>query len=211
MWIGGDSLGGELVWGLVPPLQATAAFRTSSFYKESSGICRYDYFDWRVKMTSVMDKRRPHAVAIMLGTNDTQSVWTASGWIAYGTTAWKTAYGRRVGRLMDVMLDRGARRVYWVGMPIMRERWRSSRMRVINGLVRKQADKRPGVRFIDIWPLFTDSDGRYVAKWRGSDGVHFSTAGWRRLGKRVYRSIAADWLPPASPSPAASAAVSPAP
>ena len=211
VWIGGDSLGGELVWGLVPLLKATATFRTGSFSKESSGICRYDYFDWRTKMTSVMKKPKPHAVVIMLGTNDTQSVWTTTGWIAYGTTTWKTAYGKRVGRLMDVTLDGGARRVYWVGMPIMRESWRNSRMRVINTVVRKQAEKRPGVRFIDIWALFTDADGRYVAKWRGGDGVHFSTAGWRRLGKRVYRSIAADWLAAASPSPAATVTGSPAP
>ncbi len=52
------------------------------------------------------------------------------------------------------------------------------------------------MRFIDIWALFTDADGHYVAKWRASDGVHFSRLGWQRLGKRVHRSVSADWLAP---------------
>jgi len=215
VWIGGDSLGGELVWGLSPFLRDAGVFRTRSFYKESSGICRYDYFHWGRKLASVMSELRPRAVVFMLGANDTQSVWTASGWITYGTAEWKTAYGQRVGRLMDTMLKAGARRVYWVGMPIMREGWRNPRMRVINGVFRAQAEKRPGVRYIDIWALFSDADGHYVAKWRGSDGVHFSLTGAQLLGKRVYRFIRSDWLPTttltAAPSPSVSASSSPSP
>ena len=211
VWVGGDSLGGELVWGLTPLLKNAGVFRATSFYKESSGICRYDFFNWRIKMSSVMSKTRPHAVAIMLGANDTQSIWTADGWITYGTTEWKSVYGKRVGYLMDLMLKGGARRVYWVGMPIMRESWRTSRMRVINAIIKRQAGRRPGVRYIDVWPLFTDADGRYVAGWRARDGVHFSTTGWQRLGKRVYRSLKADWLSAVAPTPSPTTSASASP
>jgi uncharacterized protein len=210
IWAGGDSLGGELGWGLKPLLAAAGVFKSTFYYKESSGICRYDFFNWRTKMSSVMSRTGPDAVALMLGTNDTQSVWTSSGWIAYGSSDWKTAYARRVGTLMDTMLKGDARRIYWVGMPIMRESWRNSRMKVVNSVFRAEAKKRPGVEYIDIWALFADADGKYVARWRGSDGVHFSTDGWQRLGRRVYRAIKADWLPAATPSPSPSGSPSPA-
>lgn len=201
VWVGGDSLGGELVWGLRPLLDDAGVFETAGFYKESSGICRYDFFDWRKKMTAVTRTPKRHIVCIMLGSNDTQPVWTTAGWIPYGTAAWKTAYGRRVGKLMDLMLERGTRRVYWVGMPIMREKWRNPRMKAVNSIVRAQAGKRPGVRYINVWSLFADKKGRYVAKWRASDGVHFTRAGWQRLSARVYRSVARDWLPAPAASP----------
>ena len=42
VWIGGDSLAGELDWGLTPLLDDAGAFTTTAFYKGSSGICRYD-------------------------------------------------------------------------------------------------------------------------------------------------------------------------
>lgn len=215
VWMGGDSLAGELEWGLTPLLDGAGVFRSFAFYKGSSGICRYDYFHWERKIRSVMAKVRPDAVVFMVGANDTQSVWTADHWIHYGTAEWKTAYGRRVGRLMDIMLKSDARRIYWVGMPIMRQRWRDSRMRAINSIVAGQAGERAGVTFVDIRDLFADTKGAYVAKWRTSDGVHFTTAGWRRLGKRVYRYIKADWsaatTPTASPSASSSPSGSPVP
>ena len=43
---------------------------------------------------------------------------------------------------MQTMLDGGARRIYWVGMPIMKESWRNSRMRLINKIFQKQAEKQ---------------------------------------------------------------------
>ena len=65
VWVGGDSMGGELGWGLGPMLEKIDGFKPILFYKESSGICRPDFYDWRDKVESVMrnDKprrRRPH-------------------------------------------------------------------------------------------------------------------------------------------------------
>ena len=91
--------------------------------------------------------------------------------------------------------------VGFIDMPIMREKWRNPRMKAVNSIVRAQAGKRPGVRYINVWSLFADKKGRYVAKWRASDGVHFTRAGWQRLSARVYRSVARDWLPAPAASP----------
>jgi len=216
VWVGGDSMGGELGWGLGPMLDKAKVFKPTLYYKESSGIARWDFFDWGKKMDSVMATVKPAAVAILMGTNDTQSISSSgSGWTAYGTSAWKARYGKRVGKMMQATLDGGARRIYWVGMPIMKESWRNSRMKLINSIIQEQAAKHPGAQYIDIWPLFTTPGGAFDPQWRGPDGVHFTVAGQDRLAKAVYAVIKKQWapygLPSATPSPSSSGSASPSP
>ena len=215
VWVGGDSMGGELGWALGPMLEDTKAFKPITFYKESSGICRYDFFNWQQQIETVVKTAKPQAAVIMMGTNDTQSVSQDNGdWIAYGDMAWKKAYEKRVGNIIDTFLDAGARRVYWVGMPIMGEDWRNSRMRLINKVFQKQSEKRPGAEYVDIWDLYTTSDGSFDPSLRLNDQVHFTAEGQELLASRVLKAIKADWLPPgsepsespeASPSASASA------
>jgi hypothetical protein len=210
VWVGGDSMGGELGFSLGPLLDETKVLKPITFYKESSGICRYDFFNWQQEIESVVRSAKPQAAVLMMGTNDTQSISQDDGeWIAYGNVAWKKAYEKRVGDIMDTLLQGGTRRVYWVGMPMMAEGWRNSRMRLINKVFRKQAEKRPGVKYVDIWELFTNADGTFDASLRLADGVHFTTEGQQMLGKAVLRAVEADWLPEGLPSPSGSPAASP--
>jgi hypothetical protein len=210
VWVGGDSMGGELGWALGPMLSDAKVFKPITFYKESSGICRYDFFDWQKEIESVAKTAKPQAAVLMMGTNDTQSVSQSNGkWIPYGEMAWKKAYEKRVGAIMDTLLDGGTRRVYWVGMPIMGESWRNSRMRLINKVFMKQAEKRPGAEYIDIWDLFAKSDGSFDASLRLSDGVHFTVAGQHKLAKAVLKAIESDWLPAGSAAPEESPKASP--
>jgi hypothetical protein len=208
VWVGGDSMGGELGWSLGPTLETTKVFRPVLYYKESSGICRWDFFDWGKQMETVMKTAKPDAVVMMLGTNDTQSVWQDGTWISYGTAKWKTVYEKRVSDMMAAMLTGGARRVYWVGMPIMKESWRNSRMKLINTIIQDAAAQHPGVRYVDAWGLFVDGNGGYVASWRLADGVHFTVAGQQRLAEAVLKDIENDWLPHGLPSPSPSPAAS---
>ena len=210
VWVGGDSMGGELGFALGPMLEDSKVFKPITFYKESSGICRYDFFNWQKEIESVVQTAKPQAAVIMMGTNDTQSISQDNGkWIAYGDMDWKKAYEKRVGDIIDTFLDAGVRRVYWVGMPIMGESWRNSRMRLINKIFQKQAEKRPGAEYVDIWDLYTNADGSFNASLRLSDQVHFTTDGQQKLAKAVYKAIKADWLPPGSETPSESPSASP--
>ncbi len=209
VWVGGDSMGGELGWALEPVLRHAGVFKPVTFYKESTGICRYDFFDWQRQIETVMRAKKPQAAVIMIGTNDTQSVWKDGDWIPYGEMAWKKAYEERVGDIIDAMLEGGARRVYWVGMPIMGEDWRNARMRLINRVFRAQATKRPGAEYVDIWDLYTTSDGSFDASLRLADGVHFTAEGQELLAGAVFEAIKADWLPPGWEAPSAPPAASP--
>ena len=210
VWVGGDSMGGELGWALEPVLKESKAFKPVTFYKESTGICRYDFFDWGRQIDTVMQTAKPpQAAVIMIGTNDTQSVNQDGKWILYGDPEWKRIYEKRVGDIIDTMLKGGARRLYWVGMPIMGENWRNSRMRLINRIFQKQAEKRPGAEYIDIWDLYTTSDGSFDPSLRLADQVHFTADGQALLAETVSKAIKADWLPPGSQTPSESPAASP--
>lgn len=212
VWVGGDSMGGELGFSLEPLLAESGSFKPMTFYKVSSGICRYDFFDWQKRIEQVSGKDRPDAAVVMMGTNDTQSVWRDGDWVPYGQTAWKQAYEERVGAIIDTLLDGGTRRVYWVGMPVMGEDWRNPRMRLINRIFEKQAGKRPGAEYVDIWDLYTAADGTFDPSLRLGDGVHFTVEGQRLLAERVLKAIEADWRPPGSEAPGGSPqASSPAP
>jgi hypothetical protein len=209
VWVGGDSMGGELGIALEPVLQEAEAFKPTTFYKESTGICRYDFYDWGKQVRAVVKTARPQAAVIMIGTNDTQSVWKDGEWISYGQVAWKRAYEERVGEIMDTMLRGGARRVYWVGMPIMGEGWRNSRMRLINKVFQKQAEQRPGAQYIDIWGLYANADGSFDPSLRLGDQVHFTVEGQQLLADTVYKAIEQDWLPAGAEAPGASPSATP--
>jgi len=72
-------------------------------------------------------------------------------------------------------------------------------MDVIDGAIRRQADRRPGVLFLDTRPLFADAGGAYAAYlpdssgaltlMRAPDGVHLSPQGGTRLAEAVLRLI----------------------
>jgi hypothetical protein len=202
-------MGGELGWALEPVLKDAGAFKPITFYKVSSGICRYDFFDWQQQVETVVKTAKPQAAVIMMGTNDTQSVWKDGKWIPYGDMAWKQAYEERVGDIIDTMLEGGARRVYWVGMPIMGEGWRNSRMRLINRIFQQQAEERPGAEYVDIWDLYTTPAGSFDPSLRLADQVHFTADGQALLAEQVYKALKADWLPPGSETPSGSPSASP--
>ncbi len=217
IWIGGDSLGGELGWALGPMFQKGKSFKPILFYKTSSGIARPDFFDWQREIEKVMRSAKPQAAVVMIGANDDQSINTGNGgWINYGTKAWKKTYQQRVSAMMTTMLEGGARRVYWVGMPVMAIGWRSARMKFIDSLVQQQAEKHPGVRYIDAWSMFSGPGDTFLPQWRIGDGVHFTGAGQQKLAETVYLAVLRDWKPTAAalhaspaPSPSSSASATP--
>ncbi len=77
---------------------------------------------------------------------------------------------------------------------------------VINGSlfgVVEEAARRPGVVYVDIFPLFQDENGEYstyltnssgdLLEMRYDDGAHFTWNGAYRLSGFVLRTIAEEW------------------
>ena len=229
LYIGGDSMLGIPGMALVNLAKDTGVMKPRLDYHISSGLCRPDFFNWPAQLVAQVKALHPGATVVMFGANDQQGVQAPNGKVyAFETGGWKTEYRRRVRDVIDILFDGGVKRIYWIGQPIMPEAIFSRHMRVLNEIYRSEAGKRPGVRYIDAYGLFSTSSGAYsdylkdetgrLQQVREGDGTHFTYAGGLRLARVVLAAIKTDWLPKrksgalsSSPSPKASTKSSSAP
>lgn len=230
LYIGGDSMLGIPGMALANLARDTKVIKPKVDYHISSGLCRPDYFNWPAQLQSQARALHPGAAVVMFGANDQQGLQAPNGKVyAFETPGWKQEYRRRIRDVIDILFDGGAKRIYWIGQPIMPEPIFARHMRVLNGLYRREAERHPGVKYIDAYSLFSTSSGEYsdylkdgkgrLQQVREGDGTHFTYAGGVRIAKVVLAAIKEDWLPKKraaatgsmSPSPKASAKASPAP
>lgn len=155
-------------------------------YRISSGLWRPDFFDWPAFIQSEMALYDPDVAVLMLGANDANQITSYA------------EYAARVGRTMDLLYREG-RIVVWVGQPNMGRSDLAASIPAVNRVFQEQAAARPWVIYVDSWTLTSWSDGTFAAALpdasgldqvlRGSDGVHFTTAGGRRLALGVLAAL----------------------
>ena len=203
LWVGGDSMGQVFGQSLVRIADDTGLLRSELDYRISTGLSRPDVFDWPGELARlVRSGDQPEVMVIVFGANDSQGLKTAEGAIYQPQTdGWRTEYRRRVSATMDVVRAQG-RLVVWLGQPIMRDESFSRRLIEVNQIFREEAEKRPGILFIDSWKLFTNDNGEYSAflkdesgeevSMRQADGIHLTRVGGDRLATAVLKAIAAE-------------------
>jgi hypothetical protein len=198
IWFGGDSLAGAPGIAFVTLARGTRVMRARSEYRVSSRIVESHNYDWPARMRQVMRTQRPRAVVFMMGGNEGgYSVVVNGRYLDFWRSGWRTYYRSRVRLMLNIMRKGGARRVYWVGMPMMGPQAYSganAQMRRINAIVRQELKRHPGARYIDAWSILARR-GRYVSGWRAGDGIHLSPSGGRRLAGAVLKAVKKDWLP----------------
>jgi hypothetical protein len=189
----GDSMGGELGVALAPQVKEIPSIKYWTWYKVSSSLVRPDFFDWPKYLKNDLPSRHLHAAVFMVGTNDGQGIQLPSSVLKFETPAWRKEYASRVVALLKAFEQAGVKRVYWVGMPIMKSTRFSHVMSVVNQVAKAEVGRHKIARFVDISKLFATSSGTYDARWRQSDGVHFNIEGQNRLATAVLDVIKADW------------------
>src|SRR5207244_9781514 len=118
----------------------------------------------------------------------------------FGSPAWKQEYARRVGGFMDTVIRAGGFIVY-IGMPIVSSSSESRDFDLMNGLIYKEAKRRPrGALYLDTYLRFADPktggyaeylpkpDGTLV-KVRPGDGLHFEPAGGDIIARLVLKAL----------------------
>jgi hypothetical protein len=169
----------------------------------SSGLLSPARYNWPAGLAQTMAANPPpEAVVLFLGPNDFDNIRLEGRSLAMQSPAWIEEYSRRAGELMDVVGARGAR-LYWVGMPVLRDGRRNATAADINTAVQQAAASRPWVRFIDIWALFADSDGRFATfrpgaggemiRMRQDDGIHLTRPASNQVVAAVYETMQRDW------------------
>jgi hypothetical protein len=201
VWAGGDSLSivpGESVLGLAAASSAMKPVGPVDG-RVATGLTRPDVFDWFGYLRKVGRKLKPNVVVLSFGANDTNSFMTGlpagKSESAFGSDEWIAEYRRRVGGIMDEMLNQG-RDVVWIGLPVARDDAVSRQFETINAIVREEAEKRAGrVVYVDTYLLFEDEHGRYaeylpdsqgeLVRMRSPDGIHFERAGGEVVARKV--------------------------
>lgn len=197
--IAGDSDAGTFGPYLEQLLTETGVATTTLDYKVSSGLARPDFFDWPAHFRESIPQQNPDIVVLTFGGNDSQGLTDGAGADGSphfifsepkGTDAdagWRDEYGKRVGEVMDFLLQ-GGRSLVWVGIPNDDNPDVTLRLRVQDEVVRAEVAKRPGVIFIDTWARFSGHEGNWAQyvidprdnqgkPVRADDGFHLNQTG----------------------------------
>jgi len=182
----------------------------------STGMTRPDYFDWPAQLAGVAASAPPEALVIFMGANDDQNMVIDDGSVVMLTTPeWQAEYRRRVDLILDTFANRGVV-IYWVGLPIMRDPFEAQVAEDVNAVLSEEAAKRPWVRYVDIWSMFSDAAGQYATYLpdaagemrlvRQGDGVHLTRGATNEVAGMVYDALHRDWhLTPPTPTATATA------
>ena len=203
LWIIGDSFMEMFGPALRNDAHETGVVESEVDFRFISGLVRSDYFDWPAHITKRMPEVQADAVVVMFGGNDGQAMVWEGVELQPDTPEWLNVYAVLVGNIMDLLIDGGTERVYWIGLPIMRSEAFTERVIGFNDVYRAEAEKRPEVMYIPSFELFQDENGEYstylyddtgtLQTVRSPDGAHFLWPGAYRLSEYVIEIIADDW------------------
>lgn len=185
LWVGGDSLAGELGPSLGDQLGPTGVVSVRVDFKVGSGLHDNGLRNWPARAVEEMRTNQPDVAIFMIGANDA-SIVSSNG-------AWIPVYRSKVDAMMTVLSDHGRRPLYWVGPPPLRAPNLERGTKALSDLMQTEAAAHRNVTFVDAYTLFAGPDGHYTNRIdmptlhkvqvlvRIADGVHFTNDG-------------ADWL-----------------
>lgn len=186
----GDSLAISAAEGLTETLADKADLGVANKAHDASGLVRDDYFDWAKAAADIAaSKEKVDYAVILLGINDMQPLRDGADFVEPLTDRWRELYAQRVEAIVAPFHNAHIP-VAWVGLPPMRSEHFNTQVAALNQLFKEHAG-HAGANYIDIWDAFADQSGQFDAygpnmegqnaKLRGSDGIHFTKAGARKL------------------------------
>ncbi|MDX9867977.1 MAG: DUF459 domain-containing protein [Kiritimatiellia bacterium] len=198
----GDSMMRLLGVAMEKELKAAGVQPATSFSSLASGLARLDAFDWFTKTSALMREHKPATVVVSLGANDRQTLKDTTGRVVqFGTPEWEREYALRLGRIMDELIQGGAKRIIWLLLPDMREPVQQEYARFVNGLFAKEAaaeKRKDRVVLFDMGPLLTRRPGTFslyvmapngaALTVRDADGVHLTTPGAKRVAESLIKT-----------------------
>jgi len=167
----------------------------------ATGLARPEVFNWPGYLSEVVARDHPDIVVLTIGSNDDQTMTGEGGGASFGTPEWEQEYRRRVGGLMDAVTANGEATLFWTGIPPMRNTERFDlRYRLINDVIRTEAERRPGrVVYVDTEAVLSPAGGGYadyltnadgsVVQVRTGDGIHFTREGGDRIAEAVVKAM----------------------
>ncbi len=191
----GDSIMQAVARSLERDFAGENGIEATSFTAIGSGLARMDLFDWHGQIEQRVSSYRPTHAIIMMGANDNQAMRINGNTVRMSSQEWTSEYSRRVGRVMDIMIDGGVRNIYWIELPDMRDNRLQRDVQAINDIFRMEADSRPQVQFKNVRHILSRSPGSYSPyiiqdngmplDIRAGDGIHLNRQGADFLSKHL--------------------------
>jgi len=197
----GDYLAEGLLDGLNETFAGDVRLQLPKKHRAFAGVMRNDSESEMKALEEALQKETAHLVFVMFGADDRYPLRVPGGKrIAVGTDEWRAEYSRRIDRMMKVLKKRNAA-VYWIGLPNIRRSEANDDAQIMNEAMRERAYLN-NAKYVDAYAGFTDEQGGYSAYGpdvtgkirllREPDGVHFTSAGNRKLAHFVERELRRD-------------------
>jgi lysophospholipase L1-like esterase len=199
----GDSLSMPLDAQIARDLSSRRGVRVVRDPRLGTGISKSDLLDWGRLSVAQERRQRPDAVVLFIGANEGFPMPVGGGREASCCGgAWAAEYAFRVRSMMNVYRRGGRGRVYWLLLPMPRDRDRQRIARAVNAAITVAAQPyRAQVRVQDMGAIFTPG-GRYRAAMavggrdtvvREPDGIHLNAAGARVAADAVLAAVRRDF------------------
>jgi hypothetical protein len=200
----GDSLGVGLQNGLYQVVPKSIRFVRLA--RHNTGLTRTDEFRWPAHIGPYVKRYRIDTLIVLLGANDYQRIVVRRGGLRIlrpGRPAWRQAYRARVDALIKGALAAGAKRIAWIGLPIVRSHVQDRYYRYLDGIYRAAAAANPKVDYLPTralsaqrtksgklvyHPYIRIGKRRYLFR-NSRDGIHFTVIGYRYLARHLWRTI----------------------
>lgn len=194
----GDSLAQPLDTELARRLAEDGGVKVVREVKLGTGISKTGLLDWGKFSLRQARRDEPDGVVVFLGANEGFPIPSKGKQVKCCGVAWTAAYSGRVRRVMDNYRRRGATRVYWLRLPLPRERARQEIARAVNeGIDTAAKPFGDQVRVMDLERTFTPG-GRYRdaiggERVREPDGIHLNVKGAAMAADVVLRAVRRDF------------------
>ena len=193
----GDGFGTEME----KAIEGDVAMTSKRYPRHSSGLSRPDYYSWPAQVTEIFSSEEYDAVIVMLGTNDAQNFESDGVVYERFSDGWNRIYRQRLMNFLNLLSSK-TQRVYWIGMPPMRETDYNARMQKLNAFYEEACAANPEATYISTGEIIGDADGNFTSYLdldglrvgvRNTDGHHITRAGGALIAKRVMELIRSDF------------------
>jgi len=195
----GDSMMKSVARAYEKQAARTDGVTAKSFSSIGSGLARLDLLDWHAKVSAAVAEQHPDVVVVLMGANDNQPMKANGLVLPFGTPEWETEYAARATKAIDIMITGGVERIFWIGLPDMRDQSLQRDVQQINTIFQKVAQSRPQVEYLETQTVFSKTPGEfspYIIQATGmplpvrsGDGTHLNHKGAKLLADIIMKKV----------------------
>ena len=211
----GDSQMHSIAAGFLRLTGQNSSIRVKEISVHSSGFIRGDYYNWPKKLKNVFEESQnePYDIAVIfLGMNDYQNFYADNGKVLVKETEdWESAYRDKIITHLDILFA-NTKKVYWLGMPVVRDKIYNAQLLYIEDLQKKIASEYSSI-ILNKFSLssiapgegvpYTDTlktaEGKKIRLMK-DDGHHYTISGGEYIMQPFLELLYKDWdLEPCTP------------